>query len=261
MSQANSAGLKGDIQQFLKARGAFKVRIANPFVGFEKAIKGCHPLDMMKDAKSVIVFAVYMGSDYYRTIKIQGKTLGDSRIGHIYRDWLAHELAEFLRTKGFRAVVPSGFLDRDRKIARLSFKLAAHEAGIGPYGKSGIIITPEYGPKVNIGAIITDAALESDRKLDFNPCQACNVCAKICPAKAIQAGLDPPISHNREKCLGFVQKLRDETNDDNFLCGYCYDLCPVGRTRKRGYFISRYKRLMNLGRNERERLIQKAIPQ
>jgi len=250
--------LKGDIQQFLRDRGAFKARVANSSKGFEKAIKGCHPLDVMKDGNSVIVFAIYMGLDYYRSVKIEGKMMGDERIGHIYRDWLAYELVEFLRARGFNAIAPSGFFDRDRKIARLSFKLAAHEAGIGVYGKSGIIITPEYGPRVNIGVVVTNAALEPDKKLDFNPCKACKVCVKVCPVRAIQEDLDSPISHSREKCLGFIERLREETKDEKFLCGYCYDRCPVGKTKKRGYLFSRSRRLVNLGRIERERLIQKA---
>jgi len=252
-----SLGLKSEVVKFLKDRGAFKVRVANASVGFKKTIVGCHPLDVMKHGNSVIVFAIYIGLDYYRTLKIEGKTVGDERIGYIYRDCVAYELAEFLRAKGFDAVFPTGFFDRDRKIARLSFKLAAYEAGIGVYGRPGIIVTPEFGPRVNLGVVVTDAVLEPDEKLDFDPCEACRVCVDVCPVKAIREGLKPPISHNREQCVSFIQGLRDETGDERFFCGYCYDNCPVGRTRKKGFLISRYKKLANLGRSERERLIQK----
>jgi len=254
MNKSDLTNLKSEIVKFLKDRGAFKVRVANACVGFEKAVGGCHPLDVMNSGKSVIVFAVYVGMDYYRTVRIEGKTIGDDRIGYIFRDWLAYELVEFLKAKGFSAVFPSGHFDKD-----LSFKLAAHEVGIGVYGKSGLIITPEYGPRVNIGVVVTDAVFEPDKKSDFNPCQGCDVCAKRCPVKAIRVDFDPPISHNRDECVNFVQRLRDETGDKKFFCGYCYDKCPVGRTRKRGFLISRYKRLVNLRRGERERLIQKAM--
>jgi len=258
MSESNVTGLKSEIVSFLKDRGAFKVRVASAKVGFEKAVRSCRPLDVMKHGNSVIVFAIYVGSDYYRIVKIEGKTMGDDRIGYIFRDWLAYELVEFMKAKGFSAVFPTGDFDRTRKIARLSFKLAAYEAGVGVYGKCGLIITPEYGPRVNIGVVITDAVLEPDKKLDFNPCQDCEVCVKVCPVKAVREGLDPPISHNREDCVSFVQGLRDETGEKKFFCGYCYDKCPVGRTRKRGFLISRYRKLVNLRQSERERLIQKA---
>jgi len=259
MSRSNVTDLKSEIVKFLKDRGAFKVRMAIASVGFEKAIKGCHPLDVMKHSNSVIVFAIYMGLDYYRTIKIEGKTVGDNRIGYIFRDWLAYELVEFLRAKGFSGVFPIGDFDKARKIGRLSFKLAAYEAGIGVYGKCGLIITPEYGPRVNIGVVVTDAVLKPDKKLDFNPCEVCKVCVRVCPVDAVREGLDPPISHNREECVSFIQGLRDEIGDQKFFCGYCYDNCPVGRTRKRGFLISRYRRLVNLKQRERERLIQKAM--
>jgi len=259
MSKSNVADLKGEVVKFLRDRGAFKVRVADASVGFEKAIRGCHPLDVMKDGKSVVVFAIYVGRDYYRTVKIEGKTQGDDRIGYIFRDWLAYELVEFLRARGFSGVFPTGEFDKTRKIASLSSKLAAHEAGMGVYGKCGLIITPEYGPRVNIGVVVTDAVLEPDEKLvGFNPCQACKVCANVCPVEAVEEGLDPPISHNREACVNFIQRLRDETGEKKFFCGYCYDNCPVGRTRKRGFLVSRYRRLVNLRRSERDRLIQKA---
>lgn len=258
LDEYRKSGLKDDVKQFLKARGAFRMKVAGARVGFEKAIKGCHPLDSMKEANSVIVFGVYVGLDYYRTIKVEGKTESDDRIGYIFRDWLAYELAEFLRNRGFRAHVSSGYFDRQRKIARLSFKLAAHEAGFGVYGKSGLIITPEYGPRINIGVVATDAVLEPDEKLAFSPCESCNVCAKVCPAKAIRDEFTPPASHNRETCVNFVQRLRDITDDDRFFCGYCYDKCPVGKTRKAGFQFSKYRKLADLSSEERGKLISEA---
>lgn len=258
MSEHGKLDLKDVVQHFLRERGAFKTRVADPNAGFDKAIKGCHPLDLMKKAQSVIVFGVYVGSDYYRTIKIEGKIETDDRIGIIFRDWLAYGVAEFLKSQGYSALVPSGFFDRERKIGRLSFKLAAHEAGLGVYGRSGIIITPEYGPRINIGVVVTDALLEPHEKLTFSPCESCTACALACPARAINTSLRPPASHNRETCVSFVQKLRDETNDEKFFCGYCYDKCPVGKTKQRGFLFSHYRKLAELPAEERKRLVQLA---
>lgn len=258
MHDIRHSNVKEDVQRFLGESGAFKVRVANPRAGFEKAIGGCHPLEVMRNARSVIVFGVYIGRDYYRTIRIEGKTKADDRVGYIFRDWLAYELAEFLRARGFDALVPSGDFDRQRKIARMSFKLAAYEAGFGVYGRSGLIITPEYGPRINIGVVVTDAVLESDRKLVFSPCGSCKVCVEACPVEAIRDDLDPPISHDRESCVGFVQRLRDGSGDQKFFCGYCYDRCPIGRTSKRGFEFSRYRRLQDLPRARREMLIRQA---
>jgi epoxyqueuosine reductase QueG len=250
---------KAEVQDFVLSHGAFKCKVATPFQGFEYAIDGCHPIDLMEDCRSVIVFAIYVGNDYYRTIRVEGKTMGDDRIGYIFRDWLSYKLAEFLMEKGFKAVVPTGFFDSQRKIAKLSFKLAAYEAGLGVFGKSGLILTKEYGPRINIGVVLTNASLEPDAKVKFNPCTNCNVCAKACPAGAIRTDLNPPASHDREKCIKFILNLRRITKNERFFCGYCFDKCPVGETCKRGFFFSRYKKLDDLKPCERKKLINDSL--
>ncbi|MGA9387935.1 MAG: hypothetical protein WBV70_03815 [Candidatus Bathyarchaeia archaeon] len=39
------------------------MKAASPHVGFEKAIRGCHPFDVMEQSNSVIVFAIYVEPD------------------------------------------------------------------------------------------------------------------------------------------------------------------------------------------------------
>ena len=175
---------------------------------------------------------------------------------HIFRDWVQYKIFQFLRERGHHAISPTGLFDREKLIHRLSLKLAAYEAGLGVYGRCGIIITPEYGPRVNFGAVLTDAKLEPNEKLtNFNPCQDCQICADVCPPKAIKEDRNPLKSHNRDICLNFIQKLRESTNDKRFLCGYCYKICPVGKTNKQGFKLSKYRSLLDLPIQEREHLI------
>ena len=66
----------------------------------------------------------------------------------------------------------------------------AVEAGMGWYGKHGMLITPDFGPRVRLAAIYT-----SIKNLPFsteNPhawiegfCENCKLCVKKCPPKAI----------------------------------------------------------------------------
>jgi NAD-dependent dihydropyrimidine dehydrogenase PreA subunit len=42
-------------------------------------------------------------------------------------------------------------------------------------------MTPEYGARVYLSSVITDAELEPDRPLEDNPCDRCNICLKACP--------------------------------------------------------------------------------
>jgi len=54
--------LKDDLKRYLKQAGAYDVRVANPSNGFEHAQSGRHPLDLWKDCRSVVVFAVAMST-------------------------------------------------------------------------------------------------------------------------------------------------------------------------------------------------------
>jgi len=253
--------LKNDLEQFAMNLGAYAMRVADP-KGFENALLGCHPKNVLRNCNSVIVFGVYVGLDYYRSIQLENKTIGDNRILHILRDWAQYRILEFLQEGGYPAVVPIGVSDRERLIHRLSLKLAAHEAGLGVYGRCGIIITPEYGPRANFGAVLTAAKLAPDGKLtNFTPCLDCHVCVDVCPPKAISADRNPPEGYNRDRCVNFVLKLRERTSDKRFLCGYCYDNCPVGKTDRPGFKLSKYRSLLDLPVQERERLISVCVPE
>lgn len=255
------ADLKDDLEQFVKDLGAYAMRVADP-KGFENALLGCHPNNVLRNCNSVIVFGVYVGLDYYRSIQLENKTIGDNRIMHIFRDWAQHRILEFLQERGYQAVVPTGLFNPEKLIHRVSLKLVAHEAGLGVYGRCGIIITPEYGPRANFGAVLTDAKLEPDGKLTtFKPCLNCQVCVDACPPKAISAAHNPPKGHNRDRCVNFVLRLREKTGDKHFLCGYCYDNCPVGKTDKPGFTLSKYRTLTDLPVQQRERLISVCVPE
>lgn len=178
--------MKDDVTNYLKNFGAFKVGVADPKDGFIKALRGCHPKDTMENCNSVIVFALYVGLDYYTALDYNQKRNVESRIFNIYRDWVSFQLANLLVDRGYDAVVPHGFKDERGKVARLSYKLAAYEAGLSVYGRQSLIITPQYGPRVNFGVVLTDAYLKPDKPLkDFNPCKECDTCVKLCTVKAI----------------------------------------------------------------------------
>jgi len=249
--------MKGDVINYLKNFGVFKVGVADPRHGFEKALKGCHPRDVMENCNSVIVFALHVGLDYYATLDYHQKADVESRVFNIYRDWVSYQLANFLINRGYEAVVPHGFKDERNKIAKLSFKLAAFEAGLGVYGRSGIIITPEYGPRINIGVVLTDAHMKPDKPLkDFHPCRECDTCERLCPAKAISKEKPPPLSYNRKRCLNFINEIRRKTKGRIKLCGYCYNHCPEGELKKKVLKISRWKTIKDLNENERKSLLK-----
>ena len=69
----------------------------------------------------------------------------------------------------------------------LSLAHAAVEAGLGTLGLNLMLLTPEYGPRVMLGAVLTHADLEPDRPLEAALCpgETCGRCLIACPADAI----------------------------------------------------------------------------
>jgi epoxyqueuosine reductase QueG len=213
----------------------------------------------MGNCNSVIVFAFNVGLDYYTSFEYFAGGDTDFRILYLYRDYVELRLADFLRRRGYdTGVMPRKYVDDRRKIAALSYKLAAYEAGIGVFGRCGLIITPEYGPRVNLGVVLTEAPFEPDGRMkNFNPCLDCNVCVKSCPVGCIDGDLPPPEGFNRDKCLQFIYWLREVTNRKIMHCGYCFNSCPAGDFIEKTIRISRWETLYDTNIKLREKLVRK----
>jgi len=112
----------------------------------------------------------------------------------------------------------------------VSFKYAASRAGLGVYGRSSLIITPQFGPRVRFGLVLTDAPLEADQPLRMDFCTGCQVCMKLCPGKAITEK-----GHDRVKC--FRSELETGVTalgvSFRFCPAYCWRKCPVGVLKER----------------------------
>ncbi len=70
----------------------------------------------------------------------------------------------------------------------LSLTHAAVEAGLGTLGLAEQLITPQYGPRVMLTALLTSAPLEADKKMDEALCKgpSCGRCLQTCPADAVR---------------------------------------------------------------------------
>ncbi len=104
----------------------------------------------------------------------------------------------------------------------------AAETGLGEIGKSGLLVTKNYGPRVRIGMVSTDLTLIPDKADSFGLkefCDICNNCVRLCPAKAISSVDDEHNSrlHHKyidaDKCYQMWRKLGTD-------CGICLASCP-----------------------------------
>jgi epoxyqueuosine reductase QueG len=111
--------------------------------------------------------------------------------------WAAQEIASALRARGHFAL-PLIDLEttEDAKIS-YGIKLPnlqaqapfAAAAGLGAVGKSGLLITPQFGPRQRLAFVVTDAELPETKENSpgESPCPAgCSACAESCPGKALE---------------------------------------------------------------------------
>ncbi|OGA05586.1 MAG: hypothetical protein A3I00_07100 [Betaproteobacteria bacterium RIFCSPLOWO2_02_FULL_64_12] len=69
----------------------------------------------------------------------------------------------------------------------LSLPHAAVEAGLGTLGLNHQLLTPEFGPRVLLSAVLCSLDVECDRRLEQALCQgpSCGRCLKACPGDVI----------------------------------------------------------------------------
>jgi ferredoxin len=112
--------------------------------------------------------------------------------------------------------------------ADIVLPVAARYAGLGSLGRSGLLLTEEYGPCVRLGAVITNLELgRTPRKASTASrlCATCDRCAQACPAGAIDKGecnngKFKPV--NDDACYAKWQEFGTD-------CGVCLASCPLSR--------------------------------
>lgn len=153
-----------------------------------------------------------------------------------FLDILAIRVSQFLQAGGARALpIPaSQILDRQNWFSYISHKAVAIAAGLGWQGKSLLLVTPDFGPRVRLVTVLTDAALESDQPVE-NRCGKCSLCAEACPVQAIKNVNTERHYENREEALHMDRCVERVTNNpvrlefiESPICGVCIRACPWG---------------------------------
>ncbi|MCJ7610526.1 4Fe-4S dicluster domain-containing protein [Candidatus Bathyarchaeota archaeon] len=151
-------------------------------------------------------------------------------------DRIAFKVAKEVQDDGYTAfpVPASQGIDRKENLGVMSHKLAANLAGLGWIGKSCLLVTPDYGPRIRFATVLTDAPLETGAPQPSR-CGDCRVCIDVCPVKAF-TGLPFHPSESREArfkaelCAKYIHE-RPGFPPGESACGLCVYTCPHGRRR------------------------------
>jgi ferredoxin len=107
----------------------------------------------------------------------------------------------------------------------------AVDAGLGELGRSGVLLTREYGSSLRLAAVTTDLPLAIDRPVDLGIrrfCSTCSLCVRGCPAGAIPAGEKIALRGIRRwklaagRCYHYWRQVGSD-------CSLCLLACPWSR--------------------------------
>ncbi|MGE4575582.1 MAG: reductive dehalogenase domain-containing protein, partial [Candidatus Pseudothioglobus sp.] len=168
------------------------------------------PAEIPDNLNNVIVVAQPMDYELVRTVPsaLSGSATG---LGYSHDALVVLSLTQYIRNLGYEAIASMN----DTSLA-IPYAI---KAGLGEYGRHGLLITPKYGPRIRLGKIYTNLPLAHDQPINFGVkefCEICRRCSKGCPVNAIPDGPPSQITHNQsnihgvrkwsvdgEKCFGF----------------------------------------------------------
>ncbi len=165
------------------------------------------PEKLWPDSRSVVVLAKRIP---WGTFLAQGRTVRQY-VPHLVMnqlDAVALELAYWLEEHGLHALpLPQQYTDTALKkgtYGPISLRHAAVEAGLGTLGLNLNLLTPEYGPRVYLTAVLVDEELQPDQRAREQLClgPSCGRCLLACPADAVGYW-----SLDKRKCSRFAQQF------------------------------------------------------
>ncbi len=200
-----------DIKAAAKRMGADLVGIGS-IDRWDTAPIQLDPKQIMPNAKSVIClgFRVLRGSlrgieegTYFSNYS----AMGYGGITYLYMPLTVINLSKMIEDAGYeavpmghqsdwRAINNTGYLKENysRPVApgkaapdvMISLRIAGFLCGLGEIGYSKMLLTPEFGPRVRVGIIITELELEPDPIMEPGTlCNRCKACVNACPGGCI----------------------------------------------------------------------------
>lgn len=191
---------------------------------FSEAPKGFHPTDVLPSCKSVISFACrFPAGTLFCNSPIPYTRVRNSITAKM--DAIALDLCIELEKHQILSVpIPTNESlwdnDTERYRSIISLKHAAQAAGLGTIGRHSLLITPEFGSMVWLGAVLCCQGLEPDEQKE-PICDLCQRCVEICPVNALEQQ-----EINQLKCWEYAFGNDDKRQVWRIACHRCRDICP-----------------------------------
>jgi epoxyqueuosine reductase len=124
------------------------------------------------------------------------------------------------------------------KTLRMNFshKMAATRAGLGWIGKTDLLVSEKFGPRIRLATVLTNHRFDNlGIPITESRCGKCNICVEACPSQAASGKLwnihvDRDEYYDAFKCRDMCRKLSQERLDKKIsLCGICISVCPQGK--------------------------------
>ena len=132
-----------------------------------------------------------------------------------HMDRAAFKITEWLENQGYPSFVTAAqetdWNYKKASYGRLSTRHLGIEAGLGTFGLEVNILTPEYGPRVYLTGILTEAELKPDEIIKEQVCigESCSRCLYSCPSDAVRHfGIDKRECATEAQEFGFSTILK-----------------------------------------------------
>jgi epoxyqueuosine reductase QueG len=186
-------------------------------------------IPLLPTARSVVVFAKEIYQEVVDLLR-PGSEAGQAHGGDllpVHSEYLngrlnraVHELAAYFRQRGYRSLPLPAIAPTDQRFLEglLSYKHVAELAGMGRIGWHSMLITEQFGPRVRLACLVTEAPMEPSPNILEHSCNGCGACVDSCPAKALEVPTNgAAYSMNKFSCRTYRQA--------GLTCSVCMKVC------------------------------------
>lgn len=188
-------------------------------------------LDLVPEAKSIILLGTPIEDPWNRLWhRVAGLSMDNfTSIAASSVELMLLTFVEKLDYQGYKSAYKILPLTPTNEFASLF-----ESAGAGFIGKNHLVITEEFGCRVCLGFIVSNAPLlHGDyryKNFSSNICGDCTICEEYCPSGALKKG-----NYDQKKCEQFINDPENQIKispHSVYKCDTCMRVCPIGNKKK-----------------------------